>query len=41
MVNPQTTLGEQLLNLAIGELKAQVPANREQDYLRLKLAPLE
>jgi hypothetical protein len=41
MVDPQTTLGEQLLDLAIGERKAQVPADREQDHLRLKLAPLE
>jgi hypothetical protein len=41
MVNPQTTLGKQLLDLAIGERKAQVPADREQDHLRLKLAPLE
>ena len=41
MVDPQTTLGKQLLDLAIGERKAQVPADREQDHLRLKLAPLE
>jgi hypothetical protein len=41
MVDPQTTLGEQLLDLAIGERKAQVPADREQDHLWLKLAPLE
>src|ERR1700757_1217698 len=41
MVDPQTTLGEQLLDLAIAERKAQVPADREQDHLRLKLAPLE
>jgi hypothetical protein len=41
MVDPQTTPGEQLLDLAIGERKAKVPADREQDHLRLKLAPLE
>ena len=35
MVDPQTTLGEQLLDLA------QVLADREQDHRRLKLAPLE
>src|SRR5208283_1991000 len=41
MVDPQTTLGEQLLDLAIGERKAQVPADRKQDHLRFKLSPLE
>src|SRR5271157_6046873 len=41
MVDPQTTLGEQLLDLAIGEREAQVPADRKQDHLRFKLAPLE
>jgi hypothetical protein len=41
MVNPQTTLCEQLLDLAIGERKAQVPADRQQDDLRLKLTPFE
>src|ERR1700758_5309290 len=41
MVDPQTTLGEQFLDLAIGEREAQVPADREQDHFRVKLAPLE
>ena len=41
MVDPQTTLGEQFLDLPIGEREAQVPADREQDHFRLKLAPLE
>src|SRR5208282_6224593 len=41
MVDPQTTLGEQLRDLSIGERKTQVPADREQDHLRLKLAPPE
>jgi len=35
MVDPQTTLGEQLLDLAIGERKAQVPADREPEVILL------
>jgi hypothetical protein len=41
VIGVQTTLGEQLLDIAVGKWKAQVLADREQDHLRLKLAPLE
>src|ERR1700757_5341964 len=34
-------LGEQLLHVTVGKREAQVPADREQDHLRFKLAPLE
>ena len=34
MVGVQAPLGEQLLDLAIGERKAQVPADREQELLK-------
>jgi hypothetical protein len=34
-------LGEQLLHVTVGKREAQVPADRKQDHLRFKLAPLE
>jgi hypothetical protein len=37
MVDPQPTLGEQLLDLVVGKREAQVPADRQQDHLRFKL----
>jgi len=39
MVDPQTTLEGQFLDLAIGEREGQVPADREQDHFRLILTP--
>ena len=41
MLDPHITLGEQFLDLPIGEREVQVPADPEQDNFRLKLAPLE
>jgi hypothetical protein len=41
MVGAQTTLDEQLLHITIGKRKAQIQADRKQDHLRFKLAPLE
>jgi hypothetical protein len=37
----QAPLGEQLLHVTVGKREAQVPADRKQDHLRLKLPPLE
>jgi hypothetical protein len=37
----QAPLGEQLLHVTVGKREAQVPADRKQNYLRFKLAPLE
>src|SRR6202011_315519 len=41
VVGAQAPLGEQLLHITIGKRKAQIPADRKQDHLRFKLAPLE
>ena len=37
----QAPLGEQFLHVTLGKREAQVPADRKQDHLRFKLAPLE
>jgi hypothetical protein len=41
MIGAQAPLGEQLLDISVRKGKAQVPAHRKQDDLRLKLPPLE
>ena len=41
MIGVQAPLGEQLLHVSVGKGEAQVPADRKQDDLRFKLAPLE
>jgi hypothetical protein len=41
VIGVQAPLGEQLLHVTVGKREAQVPADRKQDHLRLKLAPLE
>jgi hypothetical protein len=40
-IGVQAPLGQQLLHITIGKRKAQIPADRKQDHLRFKLAPLE
>jgi len=41
VIGVQAPLGEQLLHVTVGKREAQVPADRKQDHLRFKLAPLE
>jgi hypothetical protein len=41
VIGVQTSLGKQLLHVTVGKREAQVPADRKQDHLRLKLPPLE
>src|SRR5208282_518919 len=41
VIGVQAALGEQLFHLTVGKREAQVPADRKQDDLRFKLAPLE
>src|SRR5580692_2877536 len=41
VIGMQAPLGEQLLHVTVGKREAQVPADRKQDHLRFKLAPLE
>ena len=41
VVDQKSALGKEFLHITIGQRKAQVPANRKQDDLRFKLAPLE
>src|ERR1700739_2642084 len=41
VIGAQAPLGEQLLYVTVGKREAQVPADRKQDDLRFKLAPLE
>src|SRR5271166_5027005 len=41
VIGVQAPLGEQLLHVTVGKRETQVPADREQDHLRFKLAPLE
>src|SRR5208282_5035122 len=41
VIGVQAPLGEQLLHITVGKREAQVPADRKQDHLRSKLAPLE
>ena len=41
VIGAQVSFGEQLLDVPLGKREAQVPADRKQDHLRFKLAPLE
>src|SRR5208282_4803656 len=41
VIGVQAPLGQQLLHVTVGKREAQVPADRKQDHLRFKLAPLE
>src|SRR6478752_1044623 len=41
VIGVQAPLGKQLLHVTVGKREAQVPADRKQNYLRFKLAPLE
>jgi hypothetical protein len=41
VIGVQAPLGEQLLHVTVGKRETQVPADRKQDHLGFKLAPLE
>src|SRR5208337_2517676 len=41
VVDQKSALGKEFLHIAVGKGEAQVPADRKQDDLRFKLAPLE
>jgi hypothetical protein len=41
VIGMQAPLGKQLLHITVGKREAQVPADRKQDHLWFKLAPLE
>jgi hypothetical protein len=41
VIGAQAPLGEQLLDVAVGKREAQIPADRQENDLRFKLAPLE
>jgi len=41
VIGVQATLGKEFLHVTVGKREAQVPADRKEDHLRFKLAPLE
>jgi hypothetical protein len=41
VIGVQAALGKKFLHVTVGKREAQVPADRKQDDLRLKLPPLE
>jgi len=41
VIHREPTLGQKLLDVAIGKREAQIPAGRQENDLRFKLAPFE
>ena len=41
VIDRKSAFGNEFFHVAVGQREAQVPANRQQDDLRFKLAPLE
>jgi hypothetical protein len=41
VIHREPTLGQKLLDVAVRKRKAQIPADRQENELRLKLAPPE
>jgi hypothetical protein len=41
VIHREPTLGQKLLDVAVGKREAQIPADRQENDIRFKLAPLE